>query len=114
MWVRPNPQLTNIWDIFKYALTVDGYEYAAQHFPHEGAADGFSRCGALANAKAKQLRKTGRWTGSFEELRCCLFFEQRRWRHFGYEPEGEDLAMIRALHEEICRKWDEAPGNRVV
>jgi len=45
------------------------------------------------------------WEGTFEELRCCLFFEQRRWRHYGYDPEGKDLAAIVALHSEICTRW---------
>ena len=34
-------------------------------------------------------------------LRIALFFEQRRWRHFGEVAEGDDLAYIRALVDAI-------------
>jgi hypothetical protein len=30
-----------------------------------------------------------------------LFFEQRRFNHFGREPEGEDLNYIRSLIDRI-------------
>jgi hypothetical protein len=29
---RPNPSLEKIAHIFEYALTVDGYQYAQEHF----------------------------------------------------------------------------------
>ncbi|MEY4182682.1 MAG: hypothetical protein RLZZ217_1308 [Planctomycetota bacterium] len=35
------------------------------------------------------------------DLRACLFFEQRRWRHFGDEPDAEAMADIRGLVEAI-------------
>ncbi len=31
----------------------------------------------------------------------CLFFEQRRFRHFGYDPEGEDLRYVAGLVDKI-------------
>jgi hypothetical protein len=98
MWTRPNPTLTDIRHIFEYALTFDGYEYAKAHFALE--------CGDLANARAAVFQTTGQWPGTFEELRCCLFFEQRRWRHFGEEPTGDNLQKLRALHTAICARWD--------
>jgi hypothetical protein len=36
-----------------------------------------------------------------EKLRIALFFEQRRWRHFGDVPEGADLSYISALVAQI-------------
>jgi len=98
MWTRPNPELRSISDIWKYALTVDGYNYASTHLARD--------CGELANERMHLFSKTKSWEGTFEELRCCLFFEQRRYRHFGYDPEGDSLGAINALHQATCRRWD--------
>jgi hypothetical protein len=94
---RPNPSLEKIADIFEYALTVDGYPYALEHFHRE--------CLELANERLDAYERSGAWEGTFEELRCCLFFEQRRWRNFERNPEGKDRAAISALHSEICALW---------
>ena len=40
---------------------------------------------------------SGCWSGSAIELWLCLFFEDRRWRHFGDSPEGEDLKLLDSL-----------------
>ena len=49
-------------------------------------------CAEIANARRHN---------SLTDLRTCLFFEQRRWRHFGEDPEGEDMAYIREVVEKI-------------
>ena len=98
MWVRPNPDAEDISSIFRYALTVGGYDYARQYLGVE--------CGDLANERLAKYHETKKWAGTFEELRCCLFFEQRRWRHFGTEPEGEEADAIKALHRAICDRWN--------
>jgi len=41
---------------------------------------------------------------SLTELRTCLFFEQRRWHHFGEDPNGQSGTYIHALLEGIRRK----------
>jgi len=67
--------------IDRFALTFDGYaafDTAAE--PHG--------CGDLANS---------RQANTLTELRASLFFEQRRWRHFGESPEGLDLIYIQSL-----------------
>jgi hypothetical protein len=101
---RPDPNIKDISDIWRYAIGLDsecrgfdGYAYAKKHFGVE--------CGDLANQRLESYRKTGKWTGSFEELRCCLFFEQRRYHHFGWNPEGEELEAIKALYQAICDRW---------
>lgn len=98
MWTRPDPEIDDIGDIFAYALTVGGYHFAREHLGVE--------CGDLANQRLQQFHETGKWEGSFEELRCCLFFEQRRYHHFGRGPEGEASEAIRALYRAICEQWD--------
>ena len=71
MWLKPNVDVGDISSIWEYALTVDGYGYAKANLGVE--------CGDLGNQKLETYERYGTWQGSFQELRCCLFFEQRRW-----------------------------------
>jgi hypothetical protein len=68
-----------------FALTFDGYDYWGS----------FEKCADVANA--------GLCT-TLTELRTCLFFEQRRWRHFDENPDREAMKYIRGLVEEIRGK----------
>lgn len=101
MWIRPNPALAdNLAAIWEYSLTVDGYIYARAHLGTE--------CDSLANSRLKKYQETKNWDGSFEELRCCLFYEQHRYHQLGQfvsDPQGEDLAAIQALFRAICERW---------
>jgi hypothetical protein len=72
-------------EISKFALTLDGY----------AAYGSFDACADLANRGTPQ---------SLLELRSSLFFEQRKWRHFGREPDREALDNIRSLVERIRSK----------
>lgn len=71
-------------EIARFALTFDGYA-------HWGS---FDRCAEIANAPRKPPEM-------LTELRTRLFFEQRRWRHYGYSPDEEALKYIRGLVDEI-------------
>lgn len=68
-------------EIARFALTFNGYDVC-----------GFDGCAKIANTRRHN---------SLTDLRICLFFEQRRWRHFGGAPDGEDLAYMRDLVEKI-------------
>lgn len=71
------------WDeIQKFALTFDGYR-------HCGSSEA---CAAVANARKAD---------SLSDLRTCLFYEQRRWRHFGEEPDTNAMAYINRVMEQI-------------
>jgi hypothetical protein len=98
MWLPPNDQITDLGAIFLYGLTAGGYDYAREQWGIE--------CGDLANEKLKQYHETGKWEGTFDELRCCLFFEQRRYHHFGEGPEGGDEKAILDLYQAICERWN--------
>jgi hypothetical protein len=90
--------------IFKYALCFNGYD----------AYGGLEGLGAMANDRRFFFSEHGLWVGSARELRGCLFFEARRWRHFGYSPEGADLQGIVQLFERIqhlIREGDLAPND---
>lgn len=69
----------------EFALTFSGYEVSG----------GFDECAEIAN---KRTPKT------LTEYRTCLFFEQRRWRHFGEAPAGKDWTYIRSLLKGIREK----------
>jgi len=81
-------------EIFSFALTFDGYE----------AWSSSDKCAAIANRWAQVYARRQDLPASLSQLRTCLFFEQRRWHHFGYTPDDEALKYIRALVEEIRQK----------
>ena len=76
----PSPE--SDYDIIeKFALTFNGYE--------------IPNCADIANSRSAQ---------TLTEYRASLFFEQRRYRHFGYAPTGEDLEYIKSLVQAIQSK----------
>jgi hypothetical protein len=77
----PNPDVS--WfEIGGFALTFDGYDVWGS----------FDKCAEIANARRHE---------SLTVLRTCLFFEQRRWRHFEENPDEETMVYIRGLVEAI-------------
>ena len=86
----PTPE--SDWNVIqRFALTFNGYE-----------AFGHDRCGELANARCQGTLLESEQ--SLSVLRSCLFFEQRRWSHFGEAPEGHALNDIRSLLAAIRRR----------
>ena len=77
--------------IGRFALSFNGYEWWGS----------FQRCAEFANLAAETYRESGGLPESLTDLRTCLFFEQRRWRHFGLDPDEEAMNYIGALVEEI-------------
>ncbi len=63
--------------------------------------DGYARFGKGLDALASQHRRNGTIPSSLDELRGCLFFEQRLWRHWMSRPDERGLAHVRALIEGI-------------
>lgn len=72
-------------DLSEFADTFD----ACQHW------GSLERCAEIANAQDH---------ASIDKLRSCLFFEARRWRHFGEEPDGESLQYWRTLVADIRKR----------
>jgi len=81
-------------EISLFALSFDGYEF------WRGAGD----CGEFANQVLTNWKESEKLPESLSELRSCLFFEQRRYHHFGSSPENEDLEYIHALLTSIREK----------
>jgi hypothetical protein len=67
----------SIEEIFAFALTFNGY-----------ANGGFEACAEIAR---KRLH------GNLTELRTCLFFQQRTYRHMGEMPDAEAQGYTRRL-----------------
>ena len=84
-----DPESDEAWMAFtRFAFTYDGYE----------------RCrnvGAVANGAVARYREDGALPEDPEEIRACLFFEQRRWRHFGVPPDAETWRYLNALLDEL-------------
>ena len=74
-------------------MTTNGYERMGS----------FQSCAALANEAIETWRATDALPGTLGDLRCCLFFEQRRWHHFGFGFDDETLRYTRALIREMGR-----------
>lgn len=80
--------------IGRFALSFNGYE-------HWGS---FQKCAEVGNRAAELYRAERVLPKSLTELRTCLFFEQRRWRHFGFDPDEEAMDYIHGLVEHIRAK----------
>jgi len=81
-------------EIGRFALSFNGYE-------HWGS---FEKCAAAANRWRHAYRAEGSLPDSLTELRTCLFFEQRRWRHYGLDPDEEAMSYIQAIVDRIREK----------
>ena len=80
----PTPRAT--WEqIAQFALTFDGYRELGQQ-----------RLARLANAAPD-----GKLPTDLTHLRGVLFFERRRWRHYGEAPDRKAMRHIRAIVRRI-------------
>ena len=68
--------------IGRFAATFDAYT-------HWGS---FEACAEIANSRRQ---------GTLTKLRTCLFFEFRRWRHYGVDHDADAVRFIRRLVEQI-------------
>ena len=101
MWLRPNRRLVGFDNNYGYAVTIDGYAYAQR----------FWRIRLLEEGGAERVysfeKPDGSWTGSFESLRCCLFYVQReiRWAE-GSCVDLERRRRYDRLYDAVCDAWD--------
>lgn len=86
-------------EIGRFALTFNGYDFHG----------GIHACGEIANQWLEAYEKNGTYPTTLTDLRTCLFFEQRRWRHYGYEPDENTMRYVRGLISgirAICEKLE--------
>jgi hypothetical protein len=72
----------------EFALSYDGYAY-------------WDDVAELAQRSLARWVRDGSLPVSLDELRACLFYEQRRWHHFGDVPSGRSLDYGWALTDAI-------------
>lgn len=61
--------------------------------------DGYKRFGNALGDLANKHSTARTVPADLAEARACLFFEQRRWRHFGETPDEASMKHIHALVE---------------
>ena len=86
----PSPHAPEV-ELHGFALATNGYELLGS----------FAACAAVANPAKEVWRATGELPDSCTDLRVCLFFEQRRFHHFGEGFDDETLAYARAIIENL-------------
>jgi hypothetical protein len=75
--------------IVPFASTFNAYEQLG----------GFKPAAIAGNKKAQDLSAC-----SLNDLRAALFFEYRRYNHFGYDPDNQAMVHLHALVEEIRQR----------
>jgi hypothetical protein len=82
------PDLDAPWsEIWLFATTYDAY---ARH-------GGFTGAAQLGNAVHDRWRLGGTLPDDLTTLRAALSFQERRFDHFGVDPQGEDARYVLAL-----------------
>ena len=71
-------------EVQEFALSYDGYGY-------------WTDVAELAKAAFERWAREGRLPATLDELRGCLFYEQRRSHHSGREPQGRQAVYVVAL-----------------
>jgi hypothetical protein len=88
----PKPNARWRRDIDFFALSYDG--------EHDKNRADIANATRDAFEKNKQLPESLTLT----DLRTCLYTEQRRWRHFGIDPDDKTMVYIYSLVETIRQK----------
>ena len=92
------PARGDSWEaLAEFALSYDGYAYW-EDLPE------------LANRVLQRWTRDRSLPTTLDELRACLFYEQRRWHHFGEDPAGRSARYMWALVDAIDELLAPAPG----
>ena len=99
------PERGDTWEtVSEFALSYDGYAYW-EDLPE------------LASRVLQGWTRDRTLPDSLDELRGCLFYERRRWHHFGQDPAGRSAAYIWALADaiaEVVGDEDDSVGGGLV
>ena len=83
------PRRGESWDaVSDFALSYDGYGY-------------WDDLPTLAGRVLQRWTRRRSLPDTLDELRGCLFYEQRRWHHFGEEPTGRSAEYMWAMVDAI-------------
>jgi hypothetical protein len=79
------PDRGDTWDaVSSFSLSYDGYAY-------------WDDVSELATRRIRSWTRQHTLPTSIDEVRACLFYEQRRWHHFGEDPNGRGEKYVWAL-----------------
>lgn len=79
------PERGDSWDaVSSFSLSYDGYAY-------------WDDVSELATRRIRGWTRHHTLPTSIDEVRACLFYEQRRWHHFGEDPNGRGEQYVWAL-----------------
>jgi hypothetical protein len=79
------PEHGDPWDaVSSFSLSYDGYGY-------------WDDVSELATRSMRRWTRARTLPATVDEVRACLFYEQRRWHHFGEDPNGRGAQYIWAL-----------------
>jgi hypothetical protein len=83
------PDRGDPWDaVSSFSLSYDGYAY-------------WDDVSELATRWVRGWTRDRTLPTSIDEVRACLFYEQRRWHHFGEEPNGRGAQYVWALLDTV-------------
>jgi hypothetical protein len=83
--VHAIPAHGDSWDaVSTFSLSYDGYAY-------------WDDVTELASRSMRGWTRARTLPATVDEVRACLFYEQRRWHHFGEDPNGRGAQYIWAL-----------------
>ena len=99
----PNERLTEI-DLPSPNASWDDITFLTGTYNGYARFDSFDRCADIANKAKCEFQKSRVLPSSLDDLRTCLFFEGRRWRHFGRDPDEITMVYIHALIEAMRKK----------
>ena len=68
LWIRPDPSIRSLPDMYEYALTFDGYAYARLCLGSECAAVGND----VWERHRAQPARPARWDATYADLRCAI------------------------------------------
>ena len=78
-------------NILPFAHTFNGYEYCGS----------VKKCRAVAHQGIVLYKSNQDSQLSLTDLRTCLFYEARRWKHLEKNPNKAALVYVHALVEDI-------------
>jgi hypothetical protein len=92
------------WHVWVFALSYNAYDRRG----------GFESAAELGNAALSRWNVRNELPSDLDTARAALFFEQRRYHHFGDDPTGENERYVRSLVERIrdlCGGSVPGPGD---
>ncbi len=73
---------------------------------------GVARAAAIADRWEATFNQQGALPATLDDLRTCLFFEQRRWCHFGQPPDAAAMRCIHGLLATVRRLVRASPSRK--